>query len=93
MVPDMASIEVTHDTGNAYSVTVTEAGSSSRHEVTAEEGDVARFGRGCTPEALIAASFRFLLDREPKESILPSFDLSIIERYFPEYPSRIGDYL
>ena len=28
---------------------------------------------------------RFLLAREPKESILKTFDLSVIKRYFPEY--------
>jgi hypothetical protein len=30
-------------------------------------------------------SFRFLLEREPPESILPAFDLLVIEDYFPEY--------
>ena len=42
------------------------------------------------PEALIEASFHFLLAREPKESILGRFDLPVIERYFPEYPREIG---
>ena len=27
----------------------------------------------------------FLLEREPKESILRSFDLTVISRYFAEY--------
>lgn len=36
-------------------------------------------------ESLLQASFRFLLAREPKGSILARFDLSDIERYFPEY--------
>lgn len=36
-------------------------------------------------EALIVASFDFLLEREPSTSILPRFDLDIIGRYFPEY--------
>ena len=36
-------------------------------------------------ESLLQASFRFLLAREPKDSILAIFDLSDIERYFPEY--------
>ena len=37
----------------------------------------------------LAASFRFLLAREPKESILSRFELPVIERYFPEYPEEI----
>ena len=31
----------------------------------------------------------FLLEREPKESILGSFELPVIERYFPDYPTAI----
>ena len=34
---------------------------------------------------LIKKSFEFLLERESKESILSSFDLPVISRYFPEY--------
>ena len=43
---------------------------------------------------LIRKSFEFLLEREANTSILPSFDLPVIQRYFPEYektiPSRLG---
>ena len=35
-------------------------------------------------------SFEFLLEREPKESILARFDLSVIARYFPEYDREIA---
>ena len=34
---------------------------------------------------LIKFSFKFLLERESNTSILPSFELSVISRYFPEY--------
>ena len=42
-----------------------------------------------TPEELIEASFKFLLERESNTSILARFDLPIIERYFPEYEKTI----
>jgi hypothetical protein len=42
-----------------------------------------------TPEELVKKSFEFLLDRENNTSILPRFDLPIIERYFPEYEETI----
>ena len=32
----------------------------------------------------------FLLERESKESILRRFELPAIERYFPDYPTRIA---
>ena len=41
-------------------------------------------------EDLIRRSFEFLLEREPKEAILRSFDLSVIARYFPEYEAEIA---
>jgi hypothetical protein len=42
-----------------------------------------------SPEELIEASFKFLLERESNTSILQRFDLPIIERYFPEYEKTI----
>ena len=35
-------------------------------------------------------AFRFLLEREPPESILSRFDLTVIERYFPNYRGEIA---
>jgi hypothetical protein len=37
----------------------------------------------------VKRSFQFLLEREPKESILAEFDLRVIGRYFEEYESEI----
>ena len=42
------------------------------------------------PDELVRKSFEFLLAREPKESILRSFNLKIISNYFPEYEGEIG---
>ena len=41
------------------------------------------------PVDLVRRSFAFLLEREPKESILRSFDLPVIGRYFPDYERTI----
>lgn len=66
----------------------------TQHEVTASAADVARLTPGGhSPEALIEASFRFLLDREPKESILRRFDLTVISRYFSDYERALPRYL
>jgi hypothetical protein len=42
-------------------------------------------GNKITPEELITKSFLFLLEREPKEMILKSFNLEVISSYFPEF--------
>ena len=60
------------------------------HRVTVAAADLARLDPDATsPENLVRRSFAFLLEREPSESILRSFDLTVIGRYFPEYESAI----
>jgi hypothetical protein len=85
----MTTISVSHRTGSTYDVTVQEDASATTHTVTVWPSDVERYAPEATPEALIEASFRFLLEREPKEAILSRFELPVIERYFPEYPRVI----
>lgn len=46
-------------------------------------------GTSADTETLLERSFKFLLDREPNTSILRSFELSVIERYFPDYTAEI----
>ena len=46
-------------------------------------------GEQMRPEKLIKKSFEFLLEREPKESILRKFNLREINGYFPEYEDEI----
>ena len=78
--------------GDTYEcqVTVSERGSETRHQVTLRKADYERLAGGkASPEALVIESFRFLLEREPKDSILRSFDLTVIGRYFPEYEREI----
>lgn len=85
----MASIAVAHEQGDVYVVTVSEGDGSTTHHVTVTPDDLRRLGGDATAERLLEASFEFLLEREPKESILRSFDITIIGRYFPEYPAQI----
>jgi hypothetical protein len=89
----MADIQATKSNradGYEFQVIVREHGGETQHRVTLKETDYQRLVAGqATPEELVAESFRFLLEREPKESILSSFDLTAISRYFPEYERLI----
>ena len=89
----MVDIEVKKsERGDRYEfqVTVRERGGESHHRVTLQKADYERLAGGkASPEALVTESFRFLLEREAKESILGSFDLTLIGRYFPEYEREI----
>lgn len=81
----------TREHGWACEVTVHEGELEvSRHRVRVSPGDLGRLAPGATgPESLVKASFEFLLEREPPQSILGSFDLPDIGRYFPEYEAEI----
>jgi hypothetical protein len=59
-----------------------------RFEVSVDAALVAGLGAP-DPETLVRASFEFLLAREPASSILPRFDLTVIERYFPEWRAEM----
>jgi hypothetical protein len=76
-----------------FDVEVAEGRGATRHRVTLSAADCARLAAGATPERLIEAAFRFLLDHEPKESILSRFDVSVIGRYFPTFERELPRYL
>ncbi len=77
--------------GWACRVTVGDGRGTSEHRVTVRHGDLVRLAPGAAdPVALVRASFEFLLEREPKESILGAFDLPVIGRYYPEYEREIA---
>lgn len=69
-----------------FRVEVQEGSSSTSHTVKIPAG----FGvPGASDEEVVRESFRFLLEREPKEQILGTFDLPLISRYFPEYQEEL----
>ena len=40
-------------------------------------------------DRLVRETFAFLLEREPRTSILRAFDLSDVSHYYPDYPAAI----
>ena len=69
-------------------VMVDEAGERTTHAVIVTRDDAERWAASDELDDvrdLVRRSFEFLLEREPATSILGSFQLSVIQRYFPEY--------
>ena len=89
-----STISVRNTGPGAYEVIVAEGGGETRHRVTLSDPALQRLsgGRYGAVQCLEAA-FRFLLDREPKESILSRFDVSVISRYFPDFERELPRYL
>lgn len=85
----MATVRVAKQSADLYLVEVDDGRGVSEHRVTVGREPLEDLGGGVSGEELLEASFEFLLEREPKESILREFDLQVIGRYFPEYPVEI----
>ena len=71
-----------------YRVEVNDGASQTVHDVTASNSDLQRYGSNAPPERLIELSFEFLLEREPKESILRIFRAPRDRTLFPRIPQR-----
>ncbi len=84
-------IEVEKKNDDEYIVIIEEGNDRSKHTVNLDDAYYQKLTDGkTTKEELIKKSFKFLLERESKESILPEFNLRIIGKYFPEYESKIN---
>jgi hypothetical protein len=79
-----ATISITAEDADRYRVRVSD-GTATEHVVTLTQADQERYAAEATPEKLLRRAFEFLLEREPKESILRKFALPEIERYFPDF--------
>jgi len=83
-------IEIEKKNKNEFVVLVREKETQSQHLVTLDDAYCQFLTQSKIPkEDLIKKSFQFLLKRETKESILRSFNLQMIKRYFPEYEEEI----
>ncbi len=76
---------------NTFDVTIDEEGSKATKTVTLDDKYHKKITGGIIPkEEVIKKSFEFLLDKEPKESIMSRFDLRDIVKFFPEFESYIS---
>ena len=83
-------VTVTASGSGVFDVVVGRGPSATEHRVTVPATMIDDLGLGGIDEAiLVQESFAFLLEREPADSILRTFDLTVIGRYFPEYDQEI----
>jgi hypothetical protein len=77
--------------GWSFVVEVEDGNDISVHQVSLSEAFWKEITGGEEkPENLVKRSFEFLLERESNQSILKSFNLEIIGKYFPEYKKEIS---
>jgi hypothetical protein len=88
-VPISVSCDADRADGWHCTVVVGADAGATRHDVDLARATRDELAPGLDPETLIHASFVFLLEREPRESIMRAFELPVIGRFFPEYPDEL----
>jgi hypothetical protein len=79
-------VHVLPDTPGEFRVACRANGTTTQHTVAVPERVLDDIGLPrLDPFRLVEESFAFLLEREPNTSIMASFALSDIGRFFPEY--------
>ena len=83
------SISIKKLSDNVFEVTVAKT-STTTHTVTVTDQSLSDLSdSNVTKTQLLEFSFRFLLEREPNTSILSSFDINVISRYFSDYKDEV----
>ena len=73
-------------------MTIDDGRGTSSHDVTVatdDAVDLAAAADAADVERLVYETTAFLLEREPKESILHAFDITVVSRYFPDFEHEI----
>ena len=83
------SILIKKSSDDVFQVTVAKT-SKTNHTVTVTDQSLSDLSdNNLTKIQLLEFSFRFLLEREPNTSILSSFDINVISKYFSNYKDEV----
>ena len=83
------SVSIRKLSDDVFEVTVAKT-STTTHTVTVTDQSLSDLSdSNVTKTQLLEFSFRFLLEREPNTSILSSFDINVISRYFSDYKDEV----
>ncbi len=84
---------ISEDDPMVFDVVINDNRSKSQHRVRMKKNTYTQLTNNqVTPKQCVEAAFNFLLDREPKESILASFDISVITMYFSDFEQLLPEY-
>ena len=74
---------------DVFKVTVTETSTTTHTMIVTDSSLTDPADNNVTKTQLLEISLNFLLDREPNTSILSSFDINVILRYFSDYGDEV----
>ena len=83
------SIAINKQTDDVFVVAIADS-ITTTHTVTVTDQSLTDLtDNNVTKTHLLEFSFKFLLEREPNTSILSSFDINVITKYFPDYRDEV----
>ena len=83
------SVSMKKRNDDVFEVTVADS-ITTTHTVTVTDQSLTDLtDNNVTKTQLLEFSFNFLLDREPNTSILTSFDINVISKYFSNYKDEV----
>ena len=83
------SVSIRKLSDDVFEVTVAKT-STTTHTVTISDQSLSNLtDNKVTKTQLLEFSFKFLLEREPNTSILSSFDINVISKYFSDYRDKV----
>ena len=83
------SIKIENQSNDVFSVTVSDTDITNHTVTVTDETLLDLTDNRVSKTSLLEFSFKFLLDREPNTSILASFDINVISRYFSDYRGEV----
>ena len=84
-----ASFSIEKRRDDVFEVTISD-NKTTTHTVTVTDKSLTDLTENnVTKTQLLEFSFNFLLDREPNTSILSSFDINVISKYFSDFGAEV----
>ena len=83
------SVSIKKLSDDVFGVTIAKTSTTAHTVTVTDQSLIDLTDNNVTKTQLLEFSFKFLLEREPNTSILSSFDINVITKYFPDYRDEV----
>ena len=83
------SVSIKKLSDDVFGVTIAKTSTTAHTVTVTDQSLIDLTDNNVTKTQLLEFSFKFLLEREPNTSILSSFDINVITKYFPDYRDKV----
>ena len=83
------SVSIKKLSDDVFGVTIAKTSTTAHTVTVTDQSLIDLTDNNVTKTQLLEFSFKFLLEREPNTSILSSFDINVISKYFSDYRDEV----